>query len=325
MTFKNRLGLVFISALIISLSGCSSEEETVVSQKTEIFTLNANTLKIAVGKNDEIKINKGNGDYKAFSLNPQIADVKIENGKILVEGKSNGNTSILISDKDNQFKKIAITSFYESITVESDLLEVTMPIGFPTGYSKTKTLNIVSGNDGYKVSTGNNDLFDVSINKKTISIICKKEGSGSLKITDGLGIEKIINIKIQTSEIPYDKSELNMIKENNTIRYIFGDRTITSSWYTYYNDKVNELNHYGYKYSTSQLFHIYFAGDKAIGIKDNGKLSYKYSSTTFTDQPIKFEIIKNDGTKIWAVYSFLKDGKLYFGHFCQNINPPAKG
>lgn len=48
---------------------------------------------------------------------------------------------------------------------------------------------------------------------------------------------------------------------------------------------------------------------------------YYYSSTNISADAIDFEIIKNDGVKIWAIYSFVQDERLYYGYFIQNINP----
>lgn len=83
----------------------------------------------------------------------------------------------------------------------------------------------------------------------------------------------------------------------------------------------NGRNLYGWDYFGFYYLKIYFAGDKAVGKKENASLAYYYSSTNISADAIDFEIIKNDGVKIWAVYSFVMDGKLRYGYFIQNINP----
>lgn len=47
----------------------------------------------------------------------------------------------------------------------------------------------------------------------------------------------------------------------------------------------------------------------------------RYKTLSISADPIDFEIIKNDGEKIWAVYSFMKQERLHYGYFIQNINP----
>lgn len=325
MKIKNIVGLLLIAAISTNLTSCSSEEENIEVQEVIALTPEVSDLKIVVGKSQEIKITQGNGDYKAFSLNPEIVDVKLENGKILVEGKKNGITSIIISDQSNQYKKISITSYYESILTDQDAVDIKMLIGNP----KTHTITITGGNDGYTVSTDNKDILSISVSKNLINIVAKKEGTANITIKDELELTKVIGVKITTTDVAFEESDLNAIKENSTSKYVFCEKIFDESYYSqyeYYNDFINGQNRYGFNEGW-EYFKILFSGDKSVGIKENAQLGINYynyetyESTSFTNQPIKFEIIKNDGKKIWAIYTFTKNGRLYYGHLCQNINP----
>lgn len=319
MKIKNILGLLLLSIFSLSFAACSEDNDPIEESETSDFILKSETVKIVVGTTAEIEISKGNGDYKAFSLNPEIATVKMENGKIIVEGKNSGITSIVLSDKSNQFKKVSIVSYYDQIILSQEAIDVKMPIGNP----KIKTIEVLSGNGGYTASVDKEDLVLVTVNKNVLSIKALKEGTAVITIKDALDLVKEITVNITTTDVAYDNKDLEGIKANETLRYDFaGSTTINSEnrWYTYLNKKENDLNLYGWDYYNYYFLKLYFAGDKSIGEKINGKLTYKYDALTFTDEPIKFEIIKNDGTKIWAIYSFIKDEKLYFGHFCQNID-----
>lgn len=320
MKIKNIVGLLLLTAISTNLSSCSSEEDdTIINQETVNLTLEKDALNIPVGKSEEIKISKGNGDYKAFSLNPEIADIKIESGKILVEGKSNGKTTIFVSDQNNQFVKVAISSYYESITTNQEAMNIKMPIG----NVKSATLTITAGNEGYTVTTDNNEIMSVSVSGNKIMIIGRKEGTGNITIKDALDLTKVVNVTITTTDIPYEESELNAIKENDAIRYSLLERVANNDdidQNEFYNSIKNNVNLYGFNYYDWEYLKIYFSGDKTVGVKADSKLTCNWNNVTFNDQPIKFEIIKNDGKKIWAVYSCLKEGRLYYGYFCQNIN-----
>ncbi|MDD3909598.1 MAG: hypothetical protein PHN86_06555, partial [Proteiniphilum sp.] len=80
-------------------------------------------------------------------------------------------------------------------------------------------------------------------------------------------------------------------------------------------------NLYGWDYYNFYYLKIYFSGDKEVGKKENASLVYRYGSTSISADHIDFEIIKNDGNKIWAVYSFIRLEVLHYGYFIQNINP----
>lgn len=325
MKIKNILGLLFIAAISTNLTSCSSDDnENVADQEVVNLTLEKDTISLVVGKSEEIKVTKGNGDYKAFSLNPEIADVKAENGKLLIEGKKNGKTVIVFSDQSNQYKKIAVTSHYEKILTDQEAIEIKMLIGNP----KTHKLTITGGNDGYTVNTDNKDIISVSISKNLINIVAKKEGTANITIKDELGLTKVIGVKITTTNVAFEENDLNTIKENSASRYAFCENVFDESYYSeheQYNDVINGLNRYGFNQGW-EYFKILFSGNKSLGVKENAQLEINYynyetyQSISFPNQSIKFEIIKNDGKKIWAIYSFMKNGKLYYGHLCQNIN-----
>lgn len=83
------------------------------------------------------------------------------------------------------------------------------------------------------------------------------------------------------------------------------------------------MNKYGWSV-WSEYLTIWFSGDKTVGKKEKALLSqftYEDYTTQFTEEPAILEIIKNNGTKIWAVYSVLKADKLSYGYFCAKINP----
>ena len=318
MKTKNILGLLLMAAFSIGVTSCSSEDDPIEVKEVTTLTPEVNDLKIVVGKSTELKLTKGNGDYKAFSLNPEIADVKIENGKILVEAKKNGNTAIVLSDQSNQFKKVSIASYYENIITDKEVIDIKMPIGNP----KTAAVTITGGNDGYSV-TSDKDILSTSVEKNIVTIIARKEGTANITIKDAFGLTKVITVNITTTDIAFEERDLEIIKAEATSRHIFINnihRNNDNKWYKNLNSIENGLNLYGFDYYNYQYIKLYFSGDKTLGVKANAKITCEWNDFSFTDQPIKLEIIKNDGTKIWAVYSFVKDGKLYFGHFCQNIN-----
>ena len=72
-------------------------------------------------------------------------------------------------------------------------------------------------------------------------------------------------------------------------------------------------------------FKITFDGDNSVGTKQNAVLNcYSYSQSTrkyinYTNKAITLKVIKNDGTKIWAIYTFMDNGVGKYGYFCDKI------
>ena len=76
------------------------------------------------------------------------------------------------------------------------------------------------------------------------------------------------------------------------------------------------MRKYGWSTYNEHLL-IWFSGDKSVGKKEKAFLSqftWEDYTTEYTDEPIIFEIIKNDGT----VYTIQSNGKSY-GYFCAEI------
>lgn len=319
MKIKNIVTIVMLSAITMGFSSCKGSDDDILDVKeVSELKINADEVRVVVGNKMELEVAKGNGDYKVFSLNPEIAEVKIENGKIIIEGKGSGKTSIIVSDQANLYKKLPVVSLYDKITVSQEVVDIKMLIGNP----KLAKINVLSGNGGYTVISNNPDILSVKADNDVISVTANKEGKAILTIKDALDVVKEVAVNITTTDIAYDASELEAIKANSEARYVFGTRTIINkdnSWYTYYNKLEADLNFYGWNNYNRNYLKIYFGGDKSIGEKAGAKLTVK-DSFTLVDQPIQLKVIKNDGTKIWAIYSCIKDNKLYFGHFCQNIN-----
>lgn len=320
MKIKNIAATILLASFAMSFSSCSGDENTPIEENViSELKMSVDDVKVVVGNKSEIEISKGNGDYKVFSLNPAIASVKLENGKLVIEGKGNGKTSIVVSDQANLYKKVSVVSLYDKITVSQEVIDVKMPIGNP----KLTTIEVLSGNGGYTVTSDNKDIVSTSVNKNIISINALKEGKAVLTIKDALDVVKVITVNIATTDIAYDAKEIEAIKADSELRYVFVQSSMINEqnrWYTFFNKQVDNLNLYGWDYYNYQYLKIYFAGDKSVGVKSDSKLTVEVDSYSFADEPIKFEIIKNDGTKIWAIYSFIKDNRLYFGNFCQNIN-----
>ncbi|MDO5663726.1 MAG: pilus assembly protein N-terminal domain-containing protein [Bacteroidia bacterium] len=288
------------------------------------FELSNKFVNILVDKSEIVDIKQGEGDYKAFSLNDNIAKAEITDNKVKITGLSSGETAIIVSDKQSRYLQIKVISYYDKITADKEALDLQMRLG----ETKTETIKILKGNNGYVVTSENEDIATVTINNSTISVTGKKSGETKLTLKDAKGLEKTFTVKVATTTIPYTEKELEEIKAQIATCYIFNNDNPFKHGYEhtdieYYNTVEEGMNFYGWAFYEDHYLKIKFSGDKNIGKKENALLSYYFwdSWNTYEDQPANFEIVKNDGILIWAIYSFVADDKLNYGYFIQKINP----
>lgn len=319
----------FITAvMLLAFMACSKDNkgnEPVVDPIPE-FNIGKQSLDIKVGEKANIPIEKGAGEYKAFSLNPEIVKVELVNNALVIDAVKNGKSAIVISDKEARYKSLPVVVYtYDEILVNKPDVEVKFKLGNPP--SEPVIVDITQGNGDYKVTSDNKNVEARISYENKIFIYLKGKAEANVTVSDYKGLKTIIKVHAIESTEPYTEEELEVIKSGNTLLYRFEDDVkfnLSSTWLTFLNTSENGKILYGYEYEEMMMLKIYFAGDKTVGVKKDATLSFKAvwgNIPAFKDQPIKFEIIKNDGTKIWAIYSFVKENKLYSGFFVQSIEP----
>ncbi|WP_421918779.1 hypothetical protein [Marinifilum sp.] len=309
--------LMFIACTFV-LASCSDDDDVELLQEEEMpkIELEQESIEIEVGTTSSVSIKDGAGEYSAFSANPDIATVTLENNEIKINTHSLGQTSIIISDNNSQYNEVSVTSFYSQILLEEEDITIKKRLGH-TGVGR---IRIAQGNEGYQVSSESENI-SVSIDNDVIVITAFAEGEAIIKLTDSYGLELSFTVTISDTTIPYNQEQLDEIMANDQNRYYYNETSIGRTYYTQHNsfeDGVNLIgqDYRGYRY----YFLVYFPGDKSVGKKEGTTINAKiFRPRVIFNEEVEFEIIKNDGTKIWAIYSFVMNNKLVYGHFCQLI------
>ncbi len=318
MNIKYKLILFAIGISSVCFISCKDDKEEIVPVDVPNLELGKSAIDISVDSTVIVNIVQGAGEYQVFSLNSDIVKAEFLDNKIYIKGLTNGATSILVSDKNNEFRQIKVVSHYDTIKLDNNSVSITdMKIGYDTQTS----LKILGGN-GFYIAKSDTNIVDVSISGDSIiKIVAHKKGVANIKVSDSYGLSANITVKVETTTIPYSEEELNSIKSDDSSRFSFYGYSLPSSGYSSFklvNTVENGKNLYGWTYSSSYM-KFYFSSDNNLGIKSDATFNYKYSGS-FTDEPVNLEIIKNDGTKIWGIFSFVKNEKLYYGYFCTNKN-----
>ncbi len=317
--------LLMATLLAVGFVGCSDDDDRMPENnagKTPEFILEQESIKVKIGSEYKVTVDvkQGGGEYDAFILDTRIAKVEVKEGEIKVEGIANGQTSLMVSDKYNRYRKLPVKVY------TTDKLQLSAEeFNFITmlGSSKKVTLNVVLGNGGYEIVSDNPAVL-VSINEEgEISMTAtskKAEFMANITVTDCTGLAASIAVKVIASLEAFTGEELEVIKADATRRYYFDGRSQSQPNYTFINEKNEDgKQRYGWKYYRYYCY-IDFAGEKNEGVETDALYS---TNSGYKNQPVQLKIIKNDGTNIWGVYSFVNDEreKLHYGYFCDTVNP----
>ncbi len=316
--YKTLLGILLLAVPALMFLSCEDDEDVPSFTEPSDLVIEKEQVMIVVGDKEELEIVKGNNEYKAFSLNDEIATVSISGNKLVIDALDRGKTSVIVSDGSGQYCSLDIVS-YETLKVEQEEVNLMLPLGT----TKTKSVEILQGNGNYRAESSDPEIVSVQISGESLLLTGRKEGEVIITLTDALDITTTIQVEVTSTTEPYDESELEAIMKKETLCYVFDNSVVenATTYYTLLNGIDNGRNLYGWDYYNYYYLKIYFSGNKEEGKKENASLVYCYSSTSISADPIDFEIIKNDGEKIWAVYSFVEQERLHYGYFIQNINP----
>lgn len=303
---------ILITSITLGFISCSSDEDSIVIEKAPELNLD-NIVRINVGSTMSIPIIEGSGQYKVFSLNEAIAEAELVDSNIIINAISNGKTSLVISDKSSQYKQVTVISLYDEIVLDTTNLDFKKRLG----HDGTQTITVLKGNGSYVAKSDNEEIATASVNQNKIVVKAFKEGSVNIKIKDAFDIETVASVVVTETTDPYGQEELDEILKDDERRYVFQNKQ-DIYWYAHFNTFENDMNKYGW-YNWGDYLYIYFPGNKEVGVKEGSLLSYAVYGPVYTDEPINFEIIKNDGKKIWAIFSFIKDDKLEYGYFVDTI------
>lgn len=310
--------------------------------KAEI-SVNAEKLEVIKEQAKTVEITEGAGDYRVSVLDSDIAQASLEGNVITVTGVAQGETEILISDKDGGFKNVKIDVYLtDNLVPEKNSLNMALPFGKPASTS----LNITEGNGGYKAVSSNEGVVLVKIDEaspNTVVVNALAEGEAEITITDSHGLSAKVSVVVTISDSPYTDEELEAIKAQTDIKYVFlqpGSAEenfmdlITTKMYACNSDVYSVLN-YGkagvlqtgvyMRGTTKTALTVGFEtkNDFVVGQETTGYLhvrrnyTYQFDPNTTT---CTFKVIQKQDGKVWAVYYTEIDGNIYKGYMIFKAN-----
>lgn len=324
---KKKYYLLLFSILFVTgVIGCSDDEHidnTVVPEPVSDLIIEATDVDVTIGNIITIDIATGNEDYQIFSLNPEVATAQIIDGQIVIEGIIPGRTAAILSDKNDQYQRIAIRSFYDQIVVDR---EDVIYIKTKKGQRKQEKIKILGGNGDYTIVSDNEKIMEItkySSWSQTITIEGFQTGIAHVIIRDALDVERIITVEIEASDIPFTDEEIETIKNLDRVQYVYDEIEEFPRSPQILNKQQDGFWINGYYENSNVFMEVHFP-DKEVGKKQGCKFRFaSWPYQVFVREWVdldKFEIVKNDGTKIWAVFSYVLDDVLHYGYFIADIS-----
>lgn len=154
----------------------------------------------------DVTILKGNGGYSLSSADENIASAMLDGNKITIFGNKEGNTVITVTDRLG--KTLNLPVIVTELQVQPLKLDEDTAVVFQ---DKSRIVEIVSGNGGYKIELLNPTVASATIEENLIEIKGLNIGKTELTVQDKLQAETaklVIEVRRLLEIYPSTKSEL---------------------------------------------------------------------------------------------------------------------
>ncbi|NDV69911.1 hypothetical protein [Dysgonomonas sp. 25] len=312
--------LSLLVMLSIGLVSCSSDDDN-GPVSDPVIKLSSDTAMVIVDETMVLDIVSGNGGYTVFSTDETIATATIDGDRLTILSTGLGRTSVVIMDEKSEIKVLPVISYYdELLIVDGNRLD----FGFFLGDRGVYTVDVLKGNPGYTVVSDNEAEIEVSTsgNKITVSLVDGlTAATANITVTDALGLTSTFAVSATGTTFPYNESEQEEIMAMNTSPYV----VYKGSKVPYLNalentpgvENLSGLNYYGVYY-----VRLYYPGDRSVGEYTGAQIAYYYYPTNSGGRLNleHFKIIKNDGDKIWMIFSLYdENNQLQRGFFIHDL------
>ncbi len=313
--------LVVALALSMSMGYTSCKKDAPVQTTTEEVASDIKTdveeLMLGVGETSKIEILSGGGTYKVFSENPDILEATLEGNTINIVSKTKGWGGVVISDAKGVYKRISIGSRYKALSLDTEKVSDLIKLG---NEGSPKAINVLAGNGEYKAVSSDPSVVRINyVQGDVISIVAMGKGTAKVTITDLMGVTAEVPVEVEVTTKYYLPEEIEALKAHNADACMFDGSDLTSRMtygtrnFAVADGRASFRWEQGWSYKTT--FELAFDGDLTLGAKQGGRVAMKtaYATTPVVLDAPEVEVIKVTDTRVWIIFSQLKDGKVVGG------------
>lgn len=323
---KARYFYVAMTALALSLgfTACSDDDEPGYPQPNPVETselaFDKDTVKVGVHETATFTITQGAGDYRLITEDSTIASATLEGNVVTVTSQRKGITGLVISDAKGGYKRILVKSMYMNMVLDKNEVNVGMKLGHTDGIANVKVLE---GNGSYQAVSADESIAKIQriVGDSMVVIQGVANGTTTVTITDMMGLTQTVNVTVATTTVAYSDDEKQELLADNEVHWTWDERKTTGSWYQFTHGTADDGRTTVYYAYNTTWYHmtyaqVWFTGDLSVGEKSNGRIYYDSSWNGYDyTEGVKVEIIKNDGEKVWGIFSVIKDDYLHYGNF----------
>lgn len=293
------------------------------SEATDV-TFTSDTIKVKIGAENRaaLPIATADGDVKAFSLDPETAEVVDVNGTPMIEGFRNGFTGVMVSDANNHYKQLAVSVYTTDVMT---LSHTEFNFETPLGASATSTeVSVTLGNGGYSVES-DNSAVRATINSETGVITLRATSkvqpyTATVTVRDASNLSASLVVNVTASLAPFTPEQLQEILAI-TESTVWADCKDPSDgnvpyYYSYrrygYGEWLNNvengnqvigwwMNQWGSDYGGISI--EYPVGTQ-VNAPADGTLAFQYSNSAWYDRytyPVKVTLLEDNETRTVAI------------------------
>ncbi len=198
------MGAALVMLASVSFTACSDDDEPQAVTTPDELTVPSETKRIKIGDEFRLPLSEvtlaGAGEYHAYSLNPEVADVETDaDGSRYIAGYKNGTADIVLSDAAGRYKKVAVAVYTTEVMklAQNAVFIKTLP-----GQTMAVTgLSVAEGNGGYTVESSLPSYVGVSINAETgefqITAVPQEEPyTAVVTVSDQSALSAEVNISV---------------------------------------------------------------------------------------------------------------------------------
>lgn len=324
--------LALLGCILTMLGACSDDNinqpKSLSPTEVKSLKLDVDTIKMQVGEASDVKIVEGNGSYRVFSENPEIATASVEGDKLHVEAKMSGMVSLVLSDAQGLYKRFPVVAIHGKILLEKDAVVNTIKLGH---LGKAQYVKILAANGDCAAESDKPEVVSVEyVRDGIIAYTPRNAGEAVLTITDEMDLKTTLRVTVETTTAMYTAEEKQEIANKANQAFDFNGTDFTR-FLEYSRPRFNIADgrvNFSFVQGRSPYgvsFAISFTGDLTEGVKANGQVDFiPYGTMALTKLPnATVEIIKVTPEKIWLIFSDVVNGRLHGGYLI--VDKPQSG